>query len=36
MYGYITPYGYMGMVNGIWMLFASDTEYHEYLKEMQE
>ncbi len=36
MYGYTTPYGYMGMVDGRWMLFVSDTEYHEYWKEMHE
>lgn len=33
MYGYTTPYGYRGLVDGRWMLFASDTEYHEYMKE---
>jgi hypothetical protein len=31
MYGYITSAGYMGMVNGQWMLFATETEYVEYL-----
>lgn len=31
MEGYYTPYGYMGKVNGNWMLFATEREYYEYL-----
>lgn len=31
MYGYITSYGYLGLVDGQWMLFATEAEYHEYL-----
>lgn len=30
--GYYTSYGYMGLVNGEYMLFATDSEYLEYLK----
>lgn len=33
MNGYFTPYGYMGLVNAKWMLFATETEYYEYLAE---
>ena len=33
MYGYTTPYGYKGLVDGKWMLCATDTEYHEYMEE---
>lgn len=32
-YGYVTSFGYMGLVAGKWMLFASELEYYEYLKE---
>lgn len=33
MYGYSIPSGYKGLVNGRWMLFATESEYYEYLKE---
>ncbi len=33
MKGYYTPYGYMGLVNGEYILFATETEYYEYLTE---
>ena len=33
MKGYVTSAGYMGWVDGRWMLFASETEYYEYLEE---
>lgn len=32
-YGYLTPYGFKGLVDGRWMLFATESEYHEYLNE---
>lgn len=32
-YGYYTPYGYKGLINGEWILFVSDEEYYEYYKE---
>lgn len=32
--GYFTSYGYMGFIYGRAMLFATDTEYYEYLKEV--
>lgn len=31
--GYYINYGYMGYVNGDWMLFATEDEYFEYLEE---
>lgn len=31
--GYYTNYGYMGYVNGGWILFATEDEYSEYLEE---
>lgn len=32
-YGYWTSYGYLGRVGERFVLFASDSEYLEYLKE---
>lgn len=34
MKGYTTSNGYMGYVNGRYMLFASEEEYIEYMDEM--
>lgn len=31
--GYPTAEGYMGLVNDGYMLFASETEYREYLED---
>lgn len=31
MKGYYTAYGYMGLVNEKWMLFATEREYCEYI-----
>lgn len=31
--GYFTSYGYMGRVGSSWMLFATESEYYDYLKE---
>lgn len=31
MKGYPVSYGYMGYVNGNWMLFATEAEYIEYM-----
>ena len=36
MKGYITPIGYMGYVNGSYSLFASENEYAEYVRELDE
>ena len=33
MKGYYVPAGYMGLVEGRYMLFASENEYYEYVKE---
>ena len=33
MKGYFVSYGYMGFVNGRYMLFASEEEYYEYIEE---
>lgn len=33
MNGYFTSFGYMGLVNGEYMLFVSDTEYYEYITD---
>jgi len=33
MYGYPVPYGYKGLVSGEWMLFPTEAEYYEYMKE---
>ena len=32
MKGYVVSNGYMGFVNGVYMLFASEEEYYEYMK----
>lgn len=32
MYGYPIPCGYKGLVDGEWMLFATETEYREYIE----
>lgn len=29
--GYIVPYGYMGYVNGRYQLFATETDYIDYI-----
>ena len=34
MKGYTTAEGYMGFVNGYYMLFASESEYREYVEEI--
>ena len=31
--GYYTQTGYMGYVEGRYILFASESEYYEYIKE---
>ena len=36
MKGYNTAEGYMGLVNERYMLFASESEYREYMEEMQK
>lgn len=33
MKGYVTASGYMGLVDGVYILFASEDEYREYLEE---
>ena len=33
MKGYHTANGYMGLVNGEYILFASENDYREYLEE---
>lgn len=33
MKGYHTQCGYMGLVNGSYLLFASEEEYREYMEE---
>ncbi len=32
MYGYVVDAGYMGLVDGEYILFATEEEYKEYLK----
>lgn len=36
MKGYPVYDGYMGYVNGSYMLFASESDYGEYISELQE
>lgn len=32
MKGYIVESGYMGYVNGVYVLFASEADYREYME----
>ncbi len=34
--GYFVDSGYMGYVNGKYMLFASENDYVEYAKELDD
>lgn len=34
MKGYFTDNGYKGLVNGIYMLFATETDYWEYKEDI--
>lgn len=36
MKGYDTPEGYRGLVKGKYMLFASESDYYEYMLKMEE
>ena len=31
--GYFTPFGFMGLVDGEYILFATDTDYYEYVED---
>ena len=31
--GYFTKPGYMGLINGEYRLFASESDYYDYVKE---
>ena len=33
MKGYVTSNGYMGLVEGVYLLFASEKDYLEYLED---
>lgn len=33
MAGYSVPYGFMGLVGERWILFATESDYHEYLED---
>lgn len=33
MKGYVTAGGYMGLVDGDYILFASESEYREYMED---
>lgn len=35
MQGYHTSYGYKGYVCGRWMLFATEDEYIEFMRELE-
>lgn len=35
MKGYFVPDGYMGYVNGRYILFASESDYYDFVKEIQ-
>ena len=36
MKGYLTAMGYMGLVDGRCLLFCSESDYVEYLRESEE
>lgn len=31
--GYVTPFGFMGLVEGRYILFSTESEYYEYMEE---
>lgn len=31
--GYVTPFGFYGLVEGRYILFATEEEYYEYMEE---
>ena len=33
MRGYFTTDGYYGLVDGVYMLFSSETDYYEYMED---
>lgn len=33
--GFYMPFGYMGLVEGHYILFATEDEYYEYLEERE-
>lgn len=33
MSGFTVSFGYVGYIGGKWMVFATETEYFEYLEE---
>lgn len=35
MYGYYISIGYIGFVNGCKMLFATESEYYEYMEGLE-
>lgn len=35
-YGYLTNNGYFGMVDGQFILFATEDEYYEFLQERKK
>ncbi len=35
LYGYYVSSGYFGLVDGNYILFATEDEYYEYLKERE-
>lgn len=36
MKGYVTAMGYMGLIEGRYILFCSESDYVDYLREMAE
>ena len=34
MKGYFVKDGYMGYINGVYMLFADESDYREYLEDV--
>ena len=36
MRGYFTAAGYYGLVDGQYVLFASESEYYEYMEDIAE
>ena len=34
--GYVVPFGYMGLVEGHYMMFATESEYIERMRDQHE
>lgn len=36
MKGYFTKFGYLGYADGKWMLFATESDYYDYVEDAED